>query len=136
MTCYLFVTKYFTFQGRSSRKEYILLTILCYSLDYVLGFCLNLFYTDNSLTIALIVLAVTFLPEISVAIRRLHDFNTSGWWIIWTLAIPACLFFYFYDHPIFLEYVDFFIWGMWVLPFILALIKGTPDSNRYGKPPA
>lgn len=135
-TCYLFVTKYFTFRGRASRKEYICLTILFCVLDYILSLCLGLLYKDNSLIIEFIFTGVIlFFPMISVTVRRLHDFDKSWWWVLWIFILLESLYLYFQNHPIFLEYTEFFIWGMWSFIFVLALIQGTPDSNRYGEPP-
>jgi uncharacterized membrane protein YhaH (DUF805 family) len=54
------------------------------------------------------------LPNISVSIRRLHDTNRTGWWIlIWLIPLI----------------------GLIVL-LIFYLQQGDPEENRFGPPPA
>jgi len=54
----------------------------------------------------------TLLPSVSVAVRRLHDTNKSGWWY-WISLVP-------------------FIGGIWLL--ILLASGGDPRPNMYGPP--
>ena len=75
--------KYVEFQGRARRKEYwmfilfnILASIVCGVIDGVLGIML---------LVPIYSLAV-LLPSIAVCIRRLHDTNRSGWWILISLV--------------------------------------------------
>ncbi|MBQ2682832.1 MAG: DUF805 domain-containing protein [Thermoguttaceae bacterium] len=57
------------------------------------------------------------LPNICVTIRRLHDLNLSGWWL---LLFPV-----FAQNPI-----------LGPLPqFLLLIIPGTPSDNRFGPDP-
>lgn len=70
---------YFSITGRASRSEYwwftlfmLILYVIAGIMDSVVGF--PIFY----LTTALILLA----PSICVAIRRMHDVNKSGWWLL------------------------------------------------------
>ena len=111
--------------------------ILFYSLDYAIELCSKLFNAHNILTIPLtLVGTILFFPVISVTVRRLHDFNKSGWWILGVLTITACFIWYFYDNQILEEYTDLLAW-IWVIGINipLALIKGTPGSNRFGNEP-
>ncbi|WP_409422662.1 DUF805 domain-containing protein [Pseudaeromonas sp. ZJS20] len=80
MNWYLSVLKkYVTFSGRARRTEYwmftlfnIIFSIVAGVLDVVLGLgFINLIYT----------LAV-LLPAIAVGVRRLHDTDRSGWWML------------------------------------------------------
>ena len=52
------------------------------------------------------------IPNISVAVRRLHDIDRTGWWFL----------------------IAFTIIGALVL-FIWACMRGTPGPNRYGPDP-
>lgn len=64
--------KYVVFDGRASRSEYWLWTLfalLASIIAWVFGKRIS-----NVVCIAL------FLPSISVAARRLHDIDRSGWW--------------------------------------------------------
>ena len=56
--------KYFDFSTRSSRSEYT--------------------YITNSEIIFDIIFTI---PSISLSVRRLHDINRSGWWLLLTFTI-------------------------------------------------
>lgn len=81
------LTQYVGFRGRARRSEYwwfalfsALLGIAAMVLDNLLG-------TDfegpgtNGL-IGLVVNLVLLLPGLAVAVRRLHDTDRSGWWLL------------------------------------------------------
>lgn len=106
-------SKYATFQGRASRSEYwffalatFLAAIAAVILDSVMfGSPFGLFYVA--------LLLVTFLPYLSVFVRRLHDTDRSGWWY-WILLVPI-------------------VGG--ILIIIWLCTKGTDGSNRWGDDP-
>jgi uncharacterized membrane protein YhaH (DUF805 family) len=73
------LSKYAQFDGRSSRSAYwwfVLFSVLVYIaadiVDAVIG------------TAILTILAVIglFLPSLAVLVRRLHDTDRSGWWVL------------------------------------------------------
>ena len=90
--------RYFEFGGRSRRKEYwmfILFTIIVGAvlgvLDAVLGLDFNSddtgsFRGGNGVLGSLFSLA-TLIPSISVAVRRLHDTDRSGWWLLMPIGL-------------------------------------------------
>jgi len=86
-TCF---RKYAVFSGRSSRQEYLafylfifLVPLLLTMIKGLLGVLLS---SDYSIFAIIFELAV-FLPGLAVTIRRLHDVNRSGWWILINLTI-------------------------------------------------
>jgi len=71
-----FKDKYADFEGRSRRSEYwyfalfnLLVSIGLLVIDSVLGFGILYF----------VYILVSFIPNLSVSVRRLHDTNRSGW---------------------------------------------------------
>jgi uncharacterized membrane protein YhaH (DUF805 family) len=54
-----------------------------------------------------------FIPSLAVTVRRLHDTNRSGWWVLISL-LPLV--------------------GALVL-FIFMLLNGTAGANRFGSDP-
>ena len=75
--------KYFDFETRSSRKEF-----WYWQLFRILMFLSITFLESLGLSGLLFISNFIFLiPEIAVSIRRLHDINKSGWWILLTLTI-------------------------------------------------
>ena len=46
--------------------------------------------------INLIFTLATFLPGLAVSVRRLHDVNRSGWWLLITFTFIGLCFFWFF----------------------------------------
>ncbi|MGE0970019.1 DUF805 domain-containing protein [Klebsiella sp. WOUb02] len=65
--------KYATFRGRSARQEYAVFTVA----NFVLSAILGLIPVIGGLFSLIII-----IPGIAVAVRRLHDLNRSGWWLL------------------------------------------------------
>lgn len=121
MNWYLEVLKkYAVFSGRARRKEYwffvlfnIIVGIILSVIDGALG--LNIIEQEGAnigWLYSIYSLAV-LLPGLAVSIRRLHDTDRSGWWILIAL-IP--------------------IIGAIVL-LIFMVLDSQPGSNRFGPNP-
>jgi uncharacterized membrane protein YhaH (DUF805 family) len=109
--------KYAVFGGRSRRTEYwyfvlfnIIVTIVLGLIDALLGTRSS--YAGAGLLSGIYSLAV-LIPTLAVTVRRLHDIDRTGWWILIGL-VPL-------------------IGGIVLLVF--ALLDGTPGSNQYGPNP-
>ena len=118
-------SKYVTFSGRAPRSEFWWWALFTFIANLVLlGIDITLFgnttveagnftaYTNFSPLTGIFSLLV-FLPSLSVAVRRLHDTDRSGWWW-WLLLIPLV--------------------GFIVLIVFWASI-GTRGPNRFGADP-
>lgn len=72
--------KFAVFEGRARRKEYLAFFVL----NYVVAVLLNIL--DQQLGgrngIAPSFLAVTLVPSVAVGVRRMHDTDHSGWWLL------------------------------------------------------
>ncbi len=92
--------KYATFTGRANRSEYwyfFLFTLIIQILANTIGIVVG------SDAIIWLVYLGFFIPGISVTVRRMHDVDKSGWFML----IP-------------------------IYSFILALTAGTSGPNRFG----
>lgn len=82
--------KYAVFGGRSRRKEYWFFFLFNIIVSFVLGFIDGLtgsFSPETGLGIlSAIYTLVVIIPAIAVAVRRLHDTNRSGWWLLISLV--------------------------------------------------
>jgi uncharacterized membrane protein YhaH (DUF805 family) len=103
-------SNYVKFSGRAFRSEYwywvlfwFVGAVVTEIIDSVLG--LTLIYPLFSLAI--------LLPSLAVAVRRLHDLDRSGWWILLG----------------FIPIVGFIILIIWYCS------RGTPGPNRFGPDP-
>lgn len=84
--------KYAQFSGRASRKEYWTFTLLNAAVYIALVIATAVAAGDpsgepNPLALLLqlvytVFWLASFVPGLSVAVRRLHDTNRSGWWLI------------------------------------------------------
>lgn len=79
------IDKYADFNGRATRLEFwsfflaaALVHLVALSTTYVSGFPYEL-----------ISLLVLFVPTVAVGVRRLHDVNRSGWWLLIGLFVPS-----------------------------------------------
>ncbi len=70
---------YVNFNGRSLRSAYwfwvlfaIIVNVVSYAIDYALG--ISLINPLSSLAL--------LLPGIAVSVRRLHDIDRTGWWLL------------------------------------------------------
>jgi len=107
--------RYADFRGRSRRKEYwmfllgvIIAAIILGVVESVLGIGGSVGGFYGPLTILLLVAIV--IPSIAVQVRRFHDQDKSGWFVLLGL-IP-------------------FVGGLIVLVFML--LEGTKGPNRFG----
>ena len=91
--------KYGEFSGRASRAEYWYFFLF----NFVIAGVLGAIEGPDTSAISGIYRLIILIPSIAVAVRRMHDVNKSGWFII----IP------FYN-------------------LILAPSKGTAGDNKYG----
>ena len=115
----VFKELFFTSKGRLNRKSYIyrsifLSLVLCV-VQGVLTFAAN---TIGALELLFAVVAFGFslfgfVSNIMMGVRRLHDLDLSGWWML-LLCVPLINFF-------FAIYIYFF--------------KGTEGPNQYGEDP-
>lgn len=108
---------YVNFSGRARRKEYwfftlfnIIFAIAAMIVDNVLGLASE---TLGYGPVYALYLLATFLPGLSLSVRRLHDVGRSGWYLL--LAFIPC------------------IGGIILLVF--ALTEGDPQQNAYGPDP-
>ncbi|PWR20702.1 DUF805 domain-containing protein [Zavarzinia compransoris] len=103
--------KYVDFNGRARRAEYWWFVLFTVIVSLVLG-AIDALIFGTSLLGPLYSLAV-LLPSLGVLVRRLHDTNRSGWWILIS----------------FVPLVGFIV----LLVFLVA--EGTKGPNNFGNDP-
>ena len=72
--------KYATFEGRASRKSFWMYWLIYVIASYAIGF-IDVLIGSGGIIAGLVWLAL-LLPSISLNVRRLHDINRSGWWLL------------------------------------------------------
>jgi len=109
--------KYLVFNGRARRMEYwmfflfnLIISIALGVVDGMLG-TINMQYGIGML--GLVYALAVLLPSLAVTIRRLHDTDRSGWWVL-IVFVPLI-------GPIVL--------------LVFMVLGSTPGQNRFGANP-
>ena len=90
-TCF---NKYAVFKGRASRSEYWWWTLFVFLVEFVAVFVVTLVANEGAGTIVNYILSLVFLlPNLAVAVRRYHDTNHSGWWVLCPIVNIILLFY-------------------------------------------
>ncbi|MDV6329775.1 DUF805 domain-containing protein [Asticcacaulis sp. 201] len=83
---FLPLKRYAQFNGRSRRTEYWLWFL--FQVMAALAFSiLTRIIGDVALTLNRLFSLAIFLPTLAVAVRRFHDINRTGWWVVFPLAV-------------------------------------------------
>jgi uncharacterized membrane protein YhaH (DUF805 family) len=113
MDWYLAVMKNYTgFTGRARRKEYWMFVLIYILIALIVGAIGGILGPKIANALIMILSLVHLLPSIAVGIRRLHDTDRSGWWLLLSFVPLANI----------------------VLLVFMAL-EGTRGSNRFGADP-
>jgi uncharacterized membrane protein YhaH (DUF805 family) len=109
--------RYIEFGGRSGRYEfwmfmlfYLILGAIAAALDVRL---LHHPVSEGTGTIGAVITLIHFIPSLAVGVRRLHDTERSGWWML-LILLPL-------------------IGIIWLI--VLWCFEGTLGSNDYGPGP-
>jgi len=104
------IKQYAVFDGRAGRPEYwwffLINTIISVILDLVI-------HDATGQVLGAIYALAVLLPSIGVGIRRLHDTNRTGWWLLVSL-VPL-------------------VGWIWII--VLLALAGDGGPNRYDPPP-
>ena len=71
---------YFDFRGRSGRSEYWWFLLFFMVVSFVPSLLDST--QDGIILISILVYFGLLIPMLAVQVRRLHDINRSGWWIL------------------------------------------------------
>ncbi|MEA3503020.1 MAG: DUF805 domain-containing protein [Actinomycetota bacterium] len=104
----------FSFEGRINRAKFWLGVAVIYVVPWL--FFLLAAATKSSFLyiLAALVLIISIWPGLAISIKRWHDRDKSGWWILIAL-VPL-------------------IGGLWAL-IETGFLPGTPGANQYGLDP-
>lgn len=114
----LFFSRLFIFKGRSNRKEYITRICLLTAISIIWSYTIDSYGNEDTLFSFLYVVILGILGTLMfwqyfpLAVRRLHDLNSSGWYVLLTFAPFGQL---------------LILWLMFK--------KGTAGANNYGDEP-
>jgi len=85
---------YVTFSGRAIRSEYwywLLFTLLGGLATEILDAAIFSYQVPSASPLNGVFNLLTFLPSLGIAVRRLHDINRTGWWVLIALTVIGIL---------------------------------------------
>ena len=103
-------SKYVNFRDRACRSEYWYWTLFTIIASIAAGI---IDLTLNTQFVTALFSLVTIIPTLAIAIRRLHDLDRTGWWIL----------------------LGFIPLIGWIILLIWYIDKGTDGPNRFGPDP-
>lgn len=129
----------FSFEGRVNRAKYWLVALVTIGLSIAIAFLL-IAVALNSIAgfsvLALLILIPTYVGVV-VGVKRLHDRNKSGWWLLLYYLVPGILTGIAGDSyegtNLALNVVGHAI-SLWAL-IDLGFLRGTAGPNDYGPDP-
>ena len=110
--------KYATFNGRASRSEYWMFTLINTLIIIALSILGNVLVSAAPAAagifgiLMIVYVLATLLPSIAVGVRRLHDTDRSGWWMLIAIVPLVSL-----------------------ILIVFFAMKGTEGDNRFGASP-
>jgi uncharacterized membrane protein YhaH (DUF805 family) len=105
---------YVNFTGRAARSEFWLWTLFSVLMTMAASIIdVALFPTAAASPINSLVSLALFLPSLAVSVRRLHDLDRSGWWVLLVFVILIG----------------------WIVLIVWNCTRGTLGPNRFGPDP-
>ncbi|WP_343595863.1 DUF805 domain-containing protein [Acinetobacter sp.] len=104
---------YANFSGRARRKEYWYFYLFQILISFFVGLVLTVLgMSKGGMDMVSGLLSLVFLlPSLAVGVRRLHDVNRSGWWMLIAFTIIGL--------------IPLFIWSV---------METKPEPNQWGNP--
>jgi uncharacterized membrane protein YhaH (DUF805 family) len=114
-------SKYATFDGRATRSEYwwfqlftFLVALCVYGVAIALALITRAYAGIGVAVIGLTIFGLlSLIPSLAVLVRRLHDTDRSGWWIL----------------------IAFIPWIGAIILFVFLVLPSTDGFNKFGPPP-
>jgi uncharacterized membrane protein YhaH (DUF805 family) len=78
--------KYAVFGGRAGRQEYWYFVLINILVNILLAIAAAFVGAEIGMGLLGLYTLVTLLPGLAVSVRRLHDTNRSGWWLLVSLV--------------------------------------------------
>ena len=104
---------YINFTGRAARSEYWFWTLFTVLVSIAASLIdLALFRSFDFSPLATIVSLGTLLPSLAVGVRRLHDLDRTGWWLLLIITVIGA-----------------------IVLLVWFCMRGTAGPNRFGPDP-
>jgi uncharacterized membrane protein YhaH (DUF805 family) len=134
--------RYADFAGRARRKEYWWFVLL-YVVAFVLASLVDLMAGLRGMIgpygpLTAVVLLALLVPSVAVGVRRLHDIDRSGWWLLAAYApliLSMLLPLAGIVQPTLALILLVVAGAGFILLLVFSVLEGTKGPNRYGPDP-
>lgn len=126
---------FFRFSGRASRSEFWWFMLFIFLVNLVTGIVFSFLPATLAASLSLVVSLMLLPANLGVTVRRLHDRNMRGWWLllpivslilgIMSVGGPAS------QGPV----VSMLSLALCLAYLIILCMPGTPGPNRFGEDP-
>lgn len=74
--------KYADFSGKATRSEFWYFALASFIISFIFGIIDGIIFGKEGGIIGPLYTLAVLVPSLAVTVRRLHDTNRSGWWIL------------------------------------------------------
>jgi uncharacterized membrane protein YhaH (DUF805 family) len=133
--------RYAEFSGRSRRKEYWMYFLFLIIVGFVLGLIEGVMGLQQTVAglygpLSLLFALATFIPSLAVGVRRLHDTERSGWWVLLPILPYALSIAMFFSGNLPMAGIFGFVaLGLAIVLLVFMVLDGTKGPNKYGPDP-
>ena len=104
---------YVNFSGRAARSEFWFWTLFSFLATAAAGIIDMVAFANAAVSpLNILVSLALFLPGLAVSVRRLHDLDRTGWWLLLVFTVIGV-----------------------ILLLVWDCMKGTTGPNRFGPDP-
>lgn len=123
---------FFKFQGRASRSEYWWFALFVILVN--IGSSIFWLFPQTVAASLSFLLGLALMPAtLGVTVRRLHDRNLGGWWLLAPLGLLVYM--RFAGRQAFTPVADVLSFGLCLTFLVILCMPSQPLPNRYGPSP-
>lgn len=137
-----FVNALFSFKWRMNRLPFFLYNVLLLAVIYGISYLLTYFWLLDKFDAQFLISFIFIYPGLALMIKRFHDKDRSGKWIIplyiGSMALAVITYYYVSVMPGYLFSILSLLYmastiALIVVTIILLFVKWTKGKNKYGK---
>jgi uncharacterized membrane protein YhaH (DUF805 family) len=131
------ISNFANFQGRAVRSEYWYWLLFCVLIGFGIGIISAILSAILGTRVIGYVIEGLFelailVPSIAVAIRRLHDLDKSGWWLLISIGPSIAGFLFAFVLPFLGHLFSFAALVCDIVLLVWFCMPGTRGPNRFG----
>lgn len=126
---------FFSFKGRASRSEFWWFMCCIFLINLASGIIFSFLPATIAASLSLVISLVLLPANLGVTVRRLHDRNMSGWWLLLPLISLVLGILGGNAGPGQNPAIAILSLGLCLVYLIILCMPGTTGPNRFGPDP-